>query len=63
MLENHPAAAALNYFAYNFIEIHCTLRTSTAMPSGVTDRLWGVEDLVAFWEVLRVSEGGKSGVK
>jgi hypothetical protein len=49
-LENHAAATALNYFAYNFIEIHRTLRTSPAMAAGVTDRLWEVSDLVALWE-------------
>jgi hypothetical protein len=46
----HAAATALNYFAYNFIKIHRTLRTSPAMAAGVTDRLWSVEDLVALWE-------------
>jgi len=49
-LENHAAAVALNYFAYNFIKIHRTLRTSPARAAGVTDRLWSVEDLVALWE-------------
>jgi IS1 family transposase len=49
-LENHAAATALNYFAYNFIKIHRTLRVSPAMAAGVTDRLWSVEDLVALWE-------------
>jgi hypothetical protein len=49
-LANHSAATALNYFAYNFIKIHRTLRTSRAMAAGVTDRLWSVEDLVALWE-------------
>jgi hypothetical protein len=44
------AAVALNYFVYNFIKIHRTLRTSPAMAAGVTDRLWSVEDLVALWE-------------
>jgi hypothetical protein len=43
-------ATALNYFAYNFIKIHRTLRTSPAMAAGVTDRPWSVEDLVARWE-------------
>jgi IS1 family transposase len=47
---NHGAAIALNYFAYNFIKIHRTLRTSPAMAAGVTDRLWSVEDLVTLWE-------------
>jgi hypothetical protein len=49
-LENHGAATALNYFAYNFIKIHRTLRTSPAMAAGVTDRLWSVGDWVALWE-------------
>jgi len=43
-------ATALHYFAYNFIKIHRTLRTSPAMAAGVTDRLWEVSDLVALWE-------------
>ena len=45
-IENHAAAVALNYFAYNFIKIHSTLRTSPAMAAGVTDRLFDVSDLV-----------------
>lgn len=49
-LENHAAATALNYFAYNFIKIHRTLRMSPAMAAGVETRLWGVEDLVALCE-------------
>ncbi len=49
-LENHAAATALNYFAYNLIKIHRTLRMSSAMAACVTDRLWDVNDLVALWE-------------
>jgi IS1 family transposase len=49
-IENHCAAVALGYFAYNFIKIHRTLRMTPAMAAGVTDRLWEVEDLVAAWE-------------
>jgi hypothetical protein len=49
-IENHMAAVALGYFAYNFIEIHRTLRVTPAMAAGVTDRLRDVEDLVAAWE-------------
>jgi len=49
-LRNHAAATALNYFAYNFIKIHRTLRMSPAMAAGVETRLWSVEDLVALWE-------------
>jgi hypothetical protein len=49
-LANHAATTALNCFAYNFIKIHQTLRTSPAMAASLTDRLWSVEDLVALWE-------------
>lgn len=47
-IENHMAAVAINYFAYNFIKIHSTLRTSPAMAAGVTNRLFDVSDLVAL---------------
>ena len=47
---NHAAAVALNYFAYNFIQIHSTLRTSPAQAAGVTDHLWSINDLVSLWE-------------
>ena len=49
-IENHAAAIALNYFAYNFIKIHRTLRVTPAMAAGVTDRLWSVADIVAMLE-------------
>jgi hypothetical protein len=49
-LDNHAASVALGYFAYNFIKIHRTLRTTPAMAAGVTDRLWEVSDLVALVE-------------
>jgi hypothetical protein len=63
-LRNHAAATALNYFAYNFIKIHRTLRTSPAMAAGVTDRLWSVKELVALWEAYeqRTEERAASGV-
>jgi IS1 family transposase len=55
-IENHAAAVALNFFAYNFIKIHRTLRVSPAMAAGVTDRLWEVKDLVAMWEQYEKQE-------
>lgn len=56
-IENHSAAVALGYFAYNFIKIHRTLRCTPAMAAGVsvTDRLWEVSDLAAL---LEASERG-----
>lgn len=49
-LENHAAAVALTYSAYNFIKIHRILRMTPAMAAGVRDRLWDVADLVTPWE-------------
>jgi len=43
-------------FAYNFIQIHGTLRMSPAMAAGVTDRLWSIEDLVALWESYEANQ-------
>jgi len=48
---------ALNYFAYNFIKIHRTLRVTPAMAAGVTGKLWEVSDLVAL---LEASESKKA---
>jgi hypothetical protein len=55
-IEKHAAAVALNYFAYNFIKIHRTLRTSPAMAAGVTTRLWEVSDLVTLLEAAEASQ-------
>ena len=44
------ASVALNYFAYNFVRIHRTLRMSPAMAAGVTTRLWDVSDIIAILE-------------
>jgi IS1 family transposase len=55
-LENHCAAVALNYFAYNFIKIHRTLRITPAMAAGVTDRLWEIADLVALLQAQELKK-------
>ena len=48
-LRNHEAAVALNYFAYNFVRIHRTLRTSS-MAACVRTKLWDVSDIVGLFE-------------
>jgi hypothetical protein len=45
-IENHMAAMAINYFAYNFIKIHRTLRVTPAMEAGIARRPFDVSDLV-----------------
>jgi IS1 family transposase len=49
-LRNHKAAVDLNYFAYNFVRVHKSLRMSPAMAAGVTNRLFEVSDIVALLE-------------
>src|SRR3954453_19811881 len=49
-LENHIAAISLHFMYYHFVRIHQTLRITPAMASGVTDRVWEVEDIVRLLE-------------
>jgi hypothetical protein len=49
-IENHALSVALHYLHYNFCRIHKTLRVTPAMAAGVTDRLWGVADMVQVLE-------------
>ena len=46
-LENLKAALALHFAHYNFCRVHQTLRVTPAMEAGITDRLWGLGDLLA----------------
>jgi len=37
------------FFAfYNFCRVHQTLRVTPAMEAGVTDHVWGVEEIVSL---------------
>jgi len=45
-LENHVHALALYFAFYNFTRVHKTLRMSSAMAAGITDRLWSLEDII-----------------
>ena len=45
-VENHVHALSLYFMYYNFVRIHKTLRVSPAMATGVTDKLWTMEDVV-----------------
>jgi IS1 family transposase len=46
-VEAHSNAIALHFAYYNFVRVHQTLRMTPAMAAGVTERLWGMADLVA----------------
>ena len=45
-IDNHCYAIALHYVYYNFCRIHKSLRVTPAMESGLTKKLWDVQDIV-----------------
>lgn len=46
-LDNLKAAVALFFAHYNFCRVHRSLRVTPAMEAGITDRVWGLEELLA----------------
>lgn len=47
--ENHWAAVSLWYTFYNFCRVHKSLRVTPAMAAGITDRVWGISELLTAW--------------
>lgn len=47
-VENLAHAVSLHFMYYNFARIHKTLRVSPAMEAGVSDHLWGLEEIAAL---------------
>jgi IS1 family transposase len=45
-LENLKAATALHFAHYNFCRIHSSLRITPAMAAGISQNIWGVENLL-----------------
>ena len=46
-LEMHVLNVALHFTYYNFCKIHQTLRVTPAMEAGISDHVWGIEELIA----------------
>jgi len=55
-LENHIASVHLHVFAYNFVRVHKALRMTPAMAAGLTDHIWGVEEIVTLLEAKEAKE-------
>lgn len=45
-LENLKAAIALHFAHYNFCQVHSSLRITPAMAAGISESVWGVENLL-----------------
>jgi hypothetical protein len=66
--ENHVHMVALYAVWYNWVRIHKTLRVTPAMAAGLTDKLMGMEDVVALIDAREGAPGsgaptGKSRFK
>jgi IS1 family transposase len=57
-IENHCHSLALYFLYCNFVRIHKTLKVSPAMAAGVSDRLWGMEDVVALLDAYQDRKAG-----
>ncbi|KQQ19576.1 transposase [Methylobacterium sp. Leaf122] len=62
-VENHAYAVALHFMYYNFVRLHAKLRVSPAMAAGVTDRLWGIGDIVSLVEAADERPGKRGSYK
>lgn len=47
-VENHAHAVALHFMYYNFGRIHKSPRITPAMAAGVSDHVWGLEEIAAL---------------
>jgi hypothetical protein len=45
-IENRAHAVALHFLYYNFARIHKSLRVTPAIATGLTYKLWELEDVV-----------------
>ena len=52
-VENHAAAVALWFMYYNFCRIHQTLRVTPAMEAGISNHVWGIEELISLLDSKR----------
>ena len=48
---NLKAALALYFAWYNFCRIHRTIRMTPAMEAGITDRIWGIGELLGATQI------------
>ncbi len=55
--ESHGQMVALYTVFYNWTRIHKTLRVTPAMAAGLTDRVWGMEDVVALMDAAAPKPG------
>lgn len=61
--ENHTHMVALYTVWYNFVKLHKAHRMTPAMATGVSDRLWSMEDIAALVEAAAPKLGPRGPYK
>jgi hypothetical protein len=61
--ESHVHMVALYTVWYNFVRQHKSLRVSPAMASGLTDRLWSMEDIAELVDAAAPKPGRRGSYK
>ena len=56
--QNHAAAVHLHMMHYNFCRVHQTLRCTPSMEAGISDHIWGIDEIIALldWQPERRKE-------
>lgn len=47
-VDNLKHALALHFMYYNFARVHKTLGVTPAMAAGITDHVWGIDEIIAL---------------
>jgi hypothetical protein len=58
-LENHEHMLAIYFLYYNFCRVHQTLRVTPAMEAGISNHVWGIQELVELLESKSILDGLK----
>jgi IS1 family transposase len=58
-LPNHQYMVALQYFHYNFIRVHMTIKTTPAVRAGITNKEWTMREFVQLLEREEELLGGR----
>ena len=56
-LQNHRHAISLYFTLYNWTRIHSSLRVTPAMATGLTERVWDIEEIVEMMDDVAPKPG------
>jgi IS1 family transposase len=62
-IDNHIHALSLYFVFYNFVRTHKAHKLSPAMAAGVSDRLWGMDDIIALIDARAPKPGPRGPYK